>query len=140
MEHGKLHGYTKFKCRCMPCRVAKSQSNAAHRAKAKVARSPGRPVRALVHGEVRTYNEGKCRCAACRKAKADYRKGWEQPKDSGMPDPVVVERLIHGIPVTSSKQERTEALQVMLSKGITGSVIAQRLGISERTVDRARAA
>ena len=69
------------------------------------------------------------RCAGC--AAADR---------FGDVDEVVVERLIHGIPVRSTMAERREAVRALRARGLAASVIADRMCTSARQVERYLAA
>lgn len=54
-------------------------------------------------------------------------------------DEVAVELLISGRPVVATRAERQEAVAVLTRRGMTSTVIAQRLRVATRTVERLRA-
>ncbi|NIL77667.1 hypothetical protein [Rhodococcus sp. B10] len=58
------------------------------------------------------------------------------PDDSGIPDPVVVERLVDGRRVDATRAERREAWRLLSVQGLPANEIAGRLSISKRTVER----
>lgn len=53
-------------------------------------------------------------------------------------DEVAVELLISGRPVVATRAERQEAVAVLTRRGLTSTVIAERLRVAARTVTRLR--
>lgn len=62
------------------------------------------------------------------------------PSTSGLVDDVAVDQAIHGRPVRLSKSDVREVVQRMTDAGYSAAAIAERLGVSERTIVRKRAA
>lgn len=60
----------------------------------------------------------------------------EDPSDAVMPDPVAVERLIAGLPVSAAAVDKREAFSVLLSRGMTMSGAATQVGINHQTAVR----
>lgn len=59
------------------------------------------------------------------------------PDESGVPDPVVVDRLVAGRSVVAaSKAERLEAWRVLREQGLAVGEIARRMDVAPRTVGR----
>ena len=54
-------------------------------------------------------------------------------------DEVAVVRLISGSPVTSTKAERLAAVDILTTRGLSATVIAQRLHTTQRSVWRYKA-
>jgi transposase len=53
-------------------------------------------------------------------------------------DEVVVDRLVRGEACPATKHERYAAFQILESRGLLASEMAQRLGCSQRTIERYR--
>lgn len=102
--------------------------------------------------DLRAYWRG-CRCPTCRAANAAYQRGREAvrpprphqprpPRPSRIPpepDEVAVERAANGdrrVPLTRQEMAAAEAL--LNAHGYSAAAIADRLGVTERTVVRWR--
>ena len=59
-----------------------------------------------------------------------------EPEDSGLPDPVVVERLIAGVPVSAAAVDKREAFEILVGRGWTMSAAAAHVGINHQTAVR----
>lgn len=68
---------------------------------------------------------------------------FETPRevvDSGLPDEIVVQRLVDGRhDVIATKAERTEAVHILTARGMSIVEISERIAVSQRQVERARA-
>lgn len=74
MKHGTISGYTNHQCRCVECKKAGSEYNAAAYLRRKRGEAP-RP-RPRGHGTSHHYRVMKCRCDECRVWKRS--QGWEK--------------------------------------------------------------
>ena len=117
-----------------------------------IRRAPG-PVTWESHERVRVAFEALGSAGSSAKVRRmALRAGWVHPfgwvdiddpfevagrvEDSGLPDPVAVERLVAGVAVSASAVDRRAAFEVLLGEGMTVSGAAVRVGINYRTAVR----
>ena len=55
-------------------------------------------------------------------------------------DPIVVGHLVSGTRMTATPADIREAVRILTQRGHTAQTIANRIGVTERTVQRHRAA
>ena len=88
------------------------------------------PMTARRNGHKATY----CSLLCANRANAATRIA-----DPGFMDEVAVTRLTSGSPVTSTKAERLEAVRLLIARGCSTTVVAERLHTTTRSVWRYRA-
>lgn len=79
---------------------------------------------------------GEKRCHSCWQRIVTAHLGPIPARSRDDVDPVVVERLVAGRPARATVAERLEAVRALA--GLTGHEIAERLGVSLRSVQRYR--
>lgn len=94
---------------------------------------------ALRHGTSWACRHHGCQCPA---AIAARRAEWQRAnvKRRVPPDPVVAERAAGGVRIQMTRAERHAAIDLMERRRTSARVIAETLGVAERTVHRRRAA
>lgn len=99
------------------------------------------------HGTTYAYRYCGCRCPDAVEKMRPRRERRQQPgrllrgpkSRSPILDEIAVELACYGEPVTLTVRERAEAVAVLTARGLSGKQIAQRLGLSPRSVCRYRA-
>jgi hypothetical protein len=68
------------------------------------------------------------------------RSGRRHPRQPPFVDPVAVLRVVGGDRVELNRSERRAAVALLTRRGLTAAAIAERVGVSARSVTRHRAA
>lgn len=81
-----------------------------------------------------------CPCESCTERRQDHAAIAVESIRNREPDEIVVERLVMGSPVHSTRVERLLAYEILRRKrpDLSGAKLAERLGVSTRTIERYR--
>lgn len=92
------------------------------------------------HGATLTcYQYHRCRCAQCVSSKAASYRAYKAGTPWREPDPYAVDAAVAGDPVDYlTITQRAEAVKVLWSRRWSDGAIAERLGITARSVIRIR--
>ena len=90
------------------------------------------------HGANTTcYRTHRCRCVPCRQSNAELARFYRSGEYLD-PDPYAVDQVVDGVPVFLTIRQREEAVRVLWGRRWSDPVIAERLGITDRSVVRIR--